>query len=499
MGSDNKTLEIGVVVNEGQMSKFTTAIRDATREVSKLTAELNRAASSFKGFLSGAQMQGGGGGFKSGSGFARAPMSQGGGVTQPAVAIATAIKTTAKESTDSLRIMDQTVRSTSQKMASSLDIFDRALQNVEKRFKNIKEINSSGALIPGLNSNGGESFVPKYGKIVNRNGVDYIKGPSTLDVIRGRLKDSPTWQAMNRPLWGDESRDLGGMRGMMGRVGGGVGMGVAAYAAIHSMTVGRDNFTSQEALSSQTDNLRRQVMMQQSLGDYSMRLRRNGMSQLAFSRLSPNDLHGMFSNDTFQAQLQQAYAKNGGTGSIGDVAKDWKDRAAAAMGLSTGPLNNDNSMKSQIIDRAINDIKPEMMRRAVDIAQQREAAMSPEQRTYLGEFFGEGAQRMGLARASGRGRTIRNMNGEHMDYGMTLGLGTAYTPDEVAGSDVSFGINSWSWIYERGPCSFYAGYAIRRVRQRYRRIQCWQSIRQPWTLRSYARRYGFRRYGRNSW
>jgi len=175
MAGENKNLEIGVVVNEGQMSKFNTAIRDATREVSKLTAELNRAASAFKGFLSGAQMSGSGQGFRPGSGFARAPLSQG-GITQPAVAIASAIKATAKESTDALRSMDQGVRTTSSKMSSSLDMFDQALAKVERRFKSIKALGSSGALFPGGGSSNG-GLIPANANIVNRGGIDFI-GPS---------------------------------------------------------------------------------------------------------------------------------------------------------------------------------------------------------------------------------------------------------------------------------------------------------------------------------
>lgn len=432
MASENKSLEIGVVVNEGQMSKFNTAIRDATREVSKLTAELNRAASAFKGFLSGAQMQGGGAQFRPGSGFARAPMAGGGGMTQPALAIATAIKATAKESTDALRGMDTAVRTASTKMAGNLDVFDRALKSVETRLKNIKSINASGALIPGLGSQN-EPFFEKGSRVVNRGGVDYVQGPSTLERLKARLDQSPTWQAMNRPMWGDESRDLGGMRGAMGRVGIGVGAGVAAYGAIQSTVVSRDNFNSQEAMSAQTDALRRQVTMQQSIGDYSMRLRRNGMTQLAYSRLTPNDLHAMFSDESFQAQLQQSYSKNGGTGSIKEVGADLKDRMSMMFGMSSGPLKNDNSQLHQVMDRAINDVKPEMMQRAVQIAQQREAAMSPEQRTYLGEFFGEVGQRMNLARLSGRGNPRVNPHTrERYDFGMTLGLGTAYSPDEMA-------------------------------------------------------------------
>jgi hypothetical protein len=455
--TENKSLEIGVVVNEGQMSKFNTAIRDATREVSKLTAELNRAASAFKGFLSGAQMQGGGT-FRPGSGFARAPQAQGGGVTQPALAIASAIKATAKESTDALRGMDQTVRTTSAKMAGSIDLFDRALSNVEKRLKNIKTLGAGGAMMPGMGGSAGMSVVPPGGRVVRQNGIDVVvPGPTTLERMTNRLF---------QPLFGGGGSGSGAGGGQAG--GGGLGAGanrlanllgvppwamgaagaaggiLGGYGAFTSGVVNRESNVSNEVLAAQTDNLRRQAMMQQSVGNLSMQIRRDPLTQFTMGRMTPGDLHAGLSQETFRAMLQQAYQKAGVTGRIGDVSRDVIDRLTALGTQITGSdLPYNNTIQKANLDRAANDIRAQLMQREAEMVQQRTAALPVEERTYIPEFHGEVGTQLSRIRGLGRGGVRRDPKTGRITAdpgaGYDIGLFGLYGEDEISGQAARIG------------------------------------------------------------
>lgn len=172
---DSKDLRIGVVVDEGQTTKFENAIRRATIEVSKLADQLNRASKAFQGFLGGAKMTAGGGmQFRQGGGFAKAPMAGAGGISQPVASIANAISATAKGSNDALRSMEGTLRTSSSKMASDVHILDAALAKVEKRLGKIKSISGGGGAIPGIGAPAASGFVPPGYKVVNRGGVDTV-------------------------------------------------------------------------------------------------------------------------------------------------------------------------------------------------------------------------------------------------------------------------------------------------------------------------------------
>lgn len=450
MATENKNLEIGVVVNEGQMGKFNTAIRDATREVSKLTAELNRAASAFKGFLSGATMQGAGA-MRPGSGFARAPMS-GGGMTQPAVAIASAIKATAKESTDSLRTMDQSVRTTSSKMASSLDIFDRALQNVEKRFKSIKSLTAGG-------SNQGQSMsvLGPGDTIENRGGIDYVKGkanPTTLERMTNRLFQ-PVFGggAAGGGSGGNAGSSPGFIKGVANAFGlppwmvGAAGVGgslIGGYAAITQGIVNRESGVANEVLASQTDSLRRQASMQGSVGNLGMQLRRDNLTQYAFGKLTPNDMHAALSQETRTAMLQQAWKNAGATGTIPSSLSNWADKAMAVAGQIVGTdMPNDNTLQNQQKDRLINDINMQMMQRQQEIVQLKRDSLTAEERTYVPEFHSEVGAQMSRIRATGRNGVKRNKKTGAVTYdlgaGYDIGLFGLYGEDEISGQSARIG------------------------------------------------------------
>lgn len=174
---DSKDLRIGVVADEGQLTKFENAIRRATIEVSKLADQLNRASKTFAGFLGGARMTGGGQGtqFRPGNNFARAPLTgAGGGIGQPVQTIANAISASAKGSTDALRSMESTTRTTSSKMASDINILDNALAKLEKRYSKIKAISGGGGGIPGIAAPAAGGFVPEGFKVINKGGIDTV-------------------------------------------------------------------------------------------------------------------------------------------------------------------------------------------------------------------------------------------------------------------------------------------------------------------------------------
>lgn len=458
MAGENKNLEIGVVVNEGQMSKFNRAIQDATREVNKLAEALNRASNTFKGFLSGANVSGGGANsmvFRPGSGFTKSPMASA-GVGQPAIAVANTIKSVTKESTESLRTLDQTVRTASSKMASSLDPLDRALANIEKRFKNIKSV-GGGVMLPGVGGGQGMSAAP-YG-VENRGGIDYAKAPpTTLERLTNRLF---------QPVFGGSSGQQAaaanngfGLKAAAAQLGipgwamggaGVVGGAIGAYSAFTNGFVGRESAVAGEVLQAQTDSLRRRYAQQQSMGALSMQVRRDPLMQYTLSHMGTTDLHAGLSEQTFNAMVQQAFVKAGVTGKVTDVARNWWDKFSAVGVQAIGSdLPNDNSIQNQNLDRAVNDVKSQILQLESKNIQTAYGANSAEIATWLPEFHQQAAQRMSTMRAAHRGGTrkmrmvpVKNpvtnqwdfqpLPDEGVSVAQTLGFGSPYYKEEVAG------------------------------------------------------------------
>lgn len=452
---EGKQLKITIAVDNAALEQFKRAIREVTTEVSKLVETLNRAG----GLLGGAGRGGGGvtassrGGFNSQTGTTPGMQKPiGGTLTAPAEQMASGLRNMARGSVDALRQMETATRSTMERSSQNMKQFERSLDSLASKYKNIKDVSMGGVMSPSgaghvygggpVPRTDGASFVPGDGRVVNRGGIDYVQG--------GPGMMSRAWKAMTSPLGGGEPEEGGGGGGgMMRRASsllgippwalGAAGFGgaaVGAYGAFTGSIIGRDSAVSNETLSSQTDALRRQVSMQQSVGNLSMQVRRDPLMQYTMGKLTPNDLHAGLSKETFEAMEQQAMVKAGATGSLGDVGADWKDRFGAVLSNTFAGGTNENTIQSQAKDRAINDLRSQLMERQAGIVQQRMQSLSAEERTYIPEFHQSVSARMAGARQTGRGsrKRIDPMTGKVKfvtDFGQTTGLGTVYTNDEV--------------------------------------------------------------------
>lgn len=378
MAADNKNLEIGVVVNDQQMGKFKNSIREATIEVQKLAEGLNRAASAFKGFLSGARSgAGSGSNFQAGNGFSRAPMS--GGMGQPVLAIAGAIKGAAKESGDALKFLETGVRSSSSKMVGDIVNLDRVLASVEKRFKSIRSVSSGGSAIPGLSGGGGGSLIPADASIVNRGGIDYVQGKRSMwqnlmaggdiggDDFKKTLRKAVPYALAARGLYSLGSEIAAQPNDWMNQQSKYGGYGSTALA----MQQGRD-FTTNYAMKRIKEEDRTSMIAKTSNAHIQQRMIESSVSQTLPS-WTPN-----FIRNAFTERMKRTLAEGD---SPGNAATDLRGNTSffnSAWAMAKAAPSAVTSMSLGPMLRAYEGADPDETVRKLDYVQKYGAAHAPE-------------------------------------------------------------------------------------------------------------------------
>lgn len=145
-GGQDKQLKISVVVDNNAMQQFKRSIGEATAEVSKLVAELNRASGLLggagKGLLSGVSAKGTG---SAGSSSSPSRGSIGGSISSPVEAIGKGLRDMAKGSVDALKSMTQAVKSNFSGQVSDIIGLEKQLAKLEERYTRLNALAETGS------------------------------------------------------------------------------------------------------------------------------------------------------------------------------------------------------------------------------------------------------------------------------------------------------------------------------------------------------------------
>lgn len=217
-----------------------------------------------------------------------------------------------------------------------------------------------------------------------------------------------------------------------GIIGGVMAGGAIAggWNAVTQAVVQNDTARNIEA-ARQLDTMKTRMQVNQVYGGLGMDIRRSFSTQYAMRKIVPTDIAAALGQGQVDALLQRAYVAAGESGTFGQA----KDKLMAALGQMVMGQPVDIDMRTRAaLEKEIAALPGGQAELFSQMIAAKKGGMSVRDMTYIQEYQQGLGGRLALQRLAGLGE-----NRTGVDVAATLGLGTRFSSEELAGMRAQMG------------------------------------------------------------